>query len=174
MVRALRPPTGPSAARLLELLRGRGATLATAESLTGGALAKAITDVPGASAVYLGGAVTYATALKTALLGVSTQLVAEHGVVSAPCAAAMADGIRRATGSSYALSTTGVAGPDLQEGKAVGTVYVGIATPDGTTVLALELAGERAAIRERTCHEAVAALLAALEPHDASGAGGQD
>ncbi len=146
------------AAEALALLRAAGATLATAESLTGGRLAAAVTSVPGASASYLGGFVTYATELKKSLLGVSPELVEQYGVVSGECARAMATGCREATGASYGVATTGVAGPDQQEGKPVGTVFVGLSGPEGETVLAMELLGDRPRIQERACREALSAL----------------
>lgn len=151
-----------AAAEALGLLAGAEATLATAESLTGGRLAGAVTGVPGASASYLGGFVTYATALKESLLGVPQPLVETYGVVSAECAAAMAAGCRTATGATYAVSTTGVAGPERQEGKPVGTVFVGIAGPDGVTTLAMELVGDRHQVQERACREALSALCGIL------------
>jgi nicotinamide-nucleotide amidase len=125
----MRRRTSPDevAAQALALLAEAGATLATAESLTGGRLAAAVTSVPGASASYLGGFVTYATELKEALLGVPGTLVEQYGVVSGECARAMAEGCRAVTGASYAVATTGVAGPELQEGKPLGTVFVGVA-----------------------------------------------
>ena len=147
---------------LLEALVLRGATLATAESLTGGRLAARVTGVAGASRVYLGGVVAYATEAKQQLLGVPADLVARHGVVSAECARAMAEGARTALGATYALSTTGVAGPEEQEGKPVGTVFVGVAGPGDTTVTALELVGDRASVQDRTCREALSALAARL------------
>jgi nicotinamide-nucleotide amidase len=150
------------AAEALGLLAGSGATLATAESLTGGRLAAAVTGVPGASAHFVGGFVTYATELKESLLGVPHALVEAYGVVSAECAGAMASGCRAATGATYALSTTGVAGPDRQEGKPVGTVFVGMAGPDGVTTLAMELVGNRHQVQERACREALAALCGIL------------
>lgn len=146
------------AAEALDLLRAAGATLATAESLTGGRLAAAVTAVPGASASYLGGFVTYATELKESLLGVPPELVEQYGVVSGECARAMATGCREATGASYGVATTGVAGPDQQEGKPVGTVFVGLSGPEGETVLAMELLGDRPRIQERACREALSAL----------------
>ena len=152
----------PDATEALALLGAGGATLATAESLTGGRLAALVTAVPGASASYLGGFVTYATELKESLLGVPSELVERYGVVSAECARAMAEGCRGATGSTYALATTGVAGPDLQEGKAAGTVFVGIAGPDGATALAMELVGDRHQIQDRACREALSALCGIL------------
>jgi PncC family amidohydrolase len=150
------------AAEALTLLRAAGATLATAESLTGGRLAAAVTSVPGSSASYLGGFVTYATQLKESLLDVPRAIVEEYGVVSGECARAMAAGCRAATGATYALATTGVAGPDVQEGKPVGTVYVGLSGPDGETVLTMELVGDRRRIQDRACREALSALCGIL------------
>ena len=108
-----------------ELTR-RGVTLATAESLTGGALAD-LCRPPRERAVVRGGVVAYATSVKTGLLGVSEETVEAHGVVSAACAEAMAAGVKRLLGADWALSTTGVAGPTEQEGKPVGTVFVAVA-----------------------------------------------
>jgi PncC family amidohydrolase len=153
---------GADATEALALLRTTGATLATVESLTGGLLAGAVTAVPGASTSYLGGFVTYATELKETLVGVPHDLVERYGVISAECAQAMATGCREATGATYGLATTGVAGPDSQEGKPVGTVYVGIASPDGVRALTLELVGDRQRIRTRACREALSALCAIL------------
>jgi PncC family amidohydrolase len=136
----------------------RGQTVATAESLTGGRLGMLLTETPGSSATYVGGVVAYATALKVSLLGVPESVVETHGVVSGECARAMARGARALTGATYAVSTTGVAGPDPQEGKAVGTVFVGVAGPHEETVVALELAGSRFEIRDRTCAEALSTL----------------
>ena len=152
----------PDATEALTLLGAASATLATAESLTGGRLAAAVTAVPGASVSYLGGMVTYATALKQSLLGVPVELVERYGVVSAECARAMAAGCREATGATYALATTGVAGPDSQEGKPVGTVYVGIAGPDDVSTLTMELVGDRHQIQDRACREALSALSGKL------------
>lgn len=136
--------------------------MATAESLTGGRLGMLLTETPGASATYVGGVVAYATRLKGSLLGVPDPLVAAHGVVSAECALAMARGVRDLTGATYAVSTTGVAGPDRQEGKPPGTVFVGLVGDEVASALALELVGSREEIRERTCAEALSALAAML------------
>lgn len=141
---------------LVAALTARGATLATAESLTGGRLAAAVTSVPGASRVYVGGAVTYATALKESLLGVPEDLVWEHGVVSAECARSMASGVRGLTGATYAAATTGVAGPDSQEGKPVGTVYVAVAGPSGVVDVRLDLAGDREEVQRAVVDHALA------------------
>jgi PncC family amidohydrolase len=139
-------------------LRALGATVATAESLTGGRLAALLTALPGSSVTYVGGVVSYATSVKQRVLGVPAALVHEHGVVSAECAAAMAGGVRDLVGSTYALSTTGVAGPDEQEGKPAGTVFVAVSGPDGTTVERLALSGDREEIQEATCAAALSAL----------------
>ena len=150
---------GSVAARVLETLAGRGETLATAESLTGGLLCSRLTDVPGASRSFVGGVVSYATRVKVSLLGVPPEVVQEHGVVSEECALAMAHGVRGRLDATWGLATTGVAGPDQQEGRAVGTVWVAIAGPAGATARLLALGGDRAAIRQTSC-DAVLELLA--------------
>ena len=150
------------AARVHALLQERGETLATAESLTGGRLAASLTATPGASRSYAGGVVAYATSVKESLLGVSPALLAEHGVISAECALAMARGAAAVIGASWGVATTGVAGPDRQEDHPPGTVHVGLVGPGVTTALALELAGGRAEIQDRTCSEALSALAGIL------------
>ncbi|PWN02903.1 CinA family protein [Nocardioides silvaticus] len=146
------------AAVAISRLREEGATIATAESLTGGQLAARITAVAGASAVYAGGVVSYATEVKISLLGVPEDLVAAHGVVSAQCARAMAEGVRGLLRTSYGVSTTGVAGPDTQDGQPVGTVFVAVAGPVGTEVVRLALTGDRAAIQAAAVDGALSAL----------------
>ncbi|MDO7866990.1 CinA family protein [Nocardioides jiangxiensis] len=147
------------AAQLVATLQVRGQTVATAESLTGGLVAGAITAAAGASAVYVGGVVTYATHAKEELLAVPPEVIAGPGVVSAACAEAMAGGVRRLLGTTFGVATTGVAGPDEQEGKPVGTVFVGLAGPAGVTSYALHLEGDRVRIREATVEAALALLL---------------
>ena len=116
-------------------LMDRGATLAVAESATGGGLADRISSVPGSSRWFLGGFITYSRALKTALLGITTELIDQHGAVSAPVAEAMAQAARARTGATYTLSVTGNAGPTTDGNEAgVGHVYVGLATPDEISV----------------------------------------
>src|SRR3954454_15537531 len=129
--------TSSPAEQVVHTLRSRGVTLATAESLTGGGLGDAITSVPGASAVYAGGVITYATRVKVDLLGVPKDVVEQHGVVSSECAAAMAGRVRDLVGADVGVATTGVAGPDPQEGKPVGLVYVAVADQAGVAVYEL-------------------------------------
>jgi nicotinamide-nucleotide amidase len=131
----------------VELLRSRGATVAVAESLTGGLLGASLSVAPGSSEVFRGGIVAYATAVKQSLLGVPDEVVAKHGVVSDECAAAMAVGARDRVGATYGLALTGVAGPAEQEGKPVGTVHVGLAGPAEVTTRALRLPGDRDLVR---------------------------
>ncbi len=150
------------AATLAAELQGRSAMISTAESLTGGALGDILSAAPGASDTYLGGVVAYSTELKHKLLGVSQETVDQHGVVSAECVAAMAVGVRSVTGSDYAVSTTGVAGPTEQEGKPVGLVYVAVAGPAGVSTKELRLDGDRPQIRDATCREAISAAIEVL------------
>ena len=132
----------------LALLKEKGLTFATAESCTGGLLGAAITDLPGASAVYRGGVVSYWSAVKADVLGVPQKLLDEYGPVSEPVARAMAEGARRITGAELALSATGVAGPDKDErGNEVGTVFLGLATPEGTFCRKLRFGDRRDRIR---------------------------
>jgi nicotinamide-nucleotide amidase len=137
--------------RVLSQLVERGETLATAESLTGGLLSATLTDVPGASRSFVGGVVSYATRVKVSALDVPESLVERYGVVSGECAAAMAAGVRRRLDATWGLATTGVAGPDEQEGRPVGTVWVAVAGPDGAETRLLALDGDRQAIRRATC-----------------------
>ncbi len=117
----------------LGLLKEKGMTFATAESCTGGRVAERITALPGASAVYRGGVVSYWTSVKGAVLGVPQEILDRYGPVSEPCARAMAEGARRITGADIAVSVTGAAGPDPDErGVPVGVVYIGLAVPEGT------------------------------------------
>ena len=148
---------------ILETLATERHTLATAESLTGGLLASSVAAVPGASHSFLGGVVCYSTAVKQDLLGVSDDVVAEHGVVSQACAAAMADGVRALLHATWGVATTGVAGPDAQEDKPVGTVWIAVSGPGGVTTRGVSLTGDRGAIRERACVEAMSLLGGILE-----------
>ena len=126
------------------LLKEKGLTFATAESCTGGRVAERITALPGVSAVYRGGVVSYWTSVKADVLGVPADTLEAHGAVSEETARAMAEGARRITGADIAVSVTGVAGPDPDErGVAVGIVYIGLAAPDGTFCRPLDLGKRR-------------------------------
>ncbi len=130
------------------LLRARQVTLSVAESCTGGMLAEHITSVPGSSDYFLGGFLTYTDAMKTALLGVDSELLARHTAVSEESAIAMAKGARERTGSDFALSVTGVAGPGGgTETTPVGTVFIGMAHSAGAEAKRLKLFGDRQRIR---------------------------
>jgi len=147
------------AARLHEALLTRRLTVASAESLTGGGLGALLSGTPGASETYVGGVISYATGVKQRVLGVRAETVAEDGVVSARCAEEMAAGARDLMRADVAVSTTGVAGPTEQEGKPVGTVFVGVAGPWGVSAHALHVDGDRATIRRSTCAEALSLVL---------------
>jgi nicotinamide-nucleotide amidase len=159
-----------TAADVLRLLRVRGETLAVAESLTGGLVAAEITATPGASQVFRGSVTAYATELKHQLLGVDATLLDQHGAVDAQVAAQMADGVRKALGADWGISTTGVAGPEPQDGRPVGMVYVAVAGPstadsgafDGGKVAALRLNGGRTEIRKESVRSVLALLLEEL------------
>ena len=116
-----------------ELLIAKGKTLSAAESCTGGEIAHMITTVAGSSAYFLGSVTSYAISVKEKVLGVPHEIIEEKGVVSAEVAAAMAEGVRRLTGSDYAVATTGLAGPGGDDVNPVGTVWIGVAGPHGTT-----------------------------------------
>ena len=150
-------------APLLRKLAAQGLTLATAESLTGGLISKAITDVPGASAVFRGGVVSYQTPVKASLLGVDPELLETQGPVSRSVARAMAEGVRRLLDADLALAVTGVAGPDPDEfGAPVGLVYVALAGDGWCLCQELHLAGTRSIIRELTCQAALELLAEQL------------
>ena len=136
-----------NATTAVRLLAERSETFATAESLTGGLVAATVVEIPGVSAVFRGGLVVYATDLKHALAGVPEALLAERGPVDPDVALALAAGARQRCGADWGVATTGVAGPDPQDGKPVGLVYVAVAGPPGATVRELRLNGSRAEIR---------------------------
>ena len=132
---------------LTRLLRERGQTIGVAESLTGGLLGERLTAAAGASDVFRGAIVAYATDLKSALLGVPAALIAAEGAVSAACAVAMAQGARERLGATFGLALTGVAGPQEQEGQPVGTVHIGLATPAGVLSRSVRMPSDRPRIR---------------------------
>lgn len=162
---------GETARRVVARLVERSETVACAESLTGGLVTSRFVDVPGASAVLRGGIVAYATPLKAVLLGVDAGLLAERGAVDPEVARQMALGVRRVLGTDWGVATTGVAGPDPQDGQPVGTVHVAVAGPGAhdveqgrdahphVTARRLLLSGDREAIRLGSV-DAVLELLA--------------
>lgn len=152
----------PRPADVLAAAASRGWSLACAESLTGGLVVAALVSVPGASAVLRGGVVAYATDLKASLLGVDAGLLAARGAVDPDVAAAMADGVRRVARADVGLATTGVAGPDPQDGKPPGLVFVAVATPERSLVRRLDLAGDRPAVRAGAVDGVLALALEAL------------
>lgn len=141
-----------------ELFR-RSLMMASAESLTGGRLGDVMSAAPGASDTYLGGVISYATAIKHKVLGVSEETIEAHGVVSGRCAEEMAVGVRRLYDADWAVSTTGVAGPAQQEGKPVGLVFIGVAGPDIVRSERFEFDGDRAQIREQVVKTALDLVL---------------
>jgi nicotinamide-nucleotide amidase len=163
-------PAADVAVEVVRLLTVKGETLAVAESLTGGLVAAEITAVPGASKAFRGSVTAYATELKHELLGVDATLLASCGAVDPQVAGLMAAGVRKALGADWGIATTGVAGPEPQDGKPVGTVFVAVDGPltgstgasGGGKVTALRLNGDRAEIRMESVRSVLALLLEGL------------
>ncbi|EAR25196.1 CinA, C-terminal [marine actinobacterium PHSC20C1] len=155
--------TDELAAKIVAILTERRQTVALGESLTGGLLCAALVAVPGASAVLNGAVVAYNTAIKNQVLGVDASLLAIYGTVHPDVAAHMATGARDVLGvgeqqASYGLATTGVAGPEFHEGKAPGTVFIGLAATNFVETRDFFFTGNRAEIREQTVHAALECL----------------
>jgi nicotinamide-nucleotide amidase len=142
--------------------KGLGVTVGTAESLTAGMVSAVLADTAGASGMLQGGVVAYQNSVKSDVLGVPSELLAAVGSVDGDVAAAMAAGARNVLNSDIGVSTTGVAGPEEHDGKAVGTVFIGIATADGSASFEYGFTGNRAEIRGQACGAALERLLAAL------------
>jgi nicotinamide-nucleotide amidase len=159
--------TGVIAAAAVHELVERRQTVAVAESLTGGLLAATFVEIPGVSSVFRGGLVVYATDLKHSLAGVPETLLADRGPVDRDVAEALAEGARARCGADWGLATTGVAGPEPQDGKPVGMVFVAVAGPGGAVVRELSLSGSRSAIRHDTMTSAFALLVDELRKVDA-------
>lgn len=140
----------------------RGLTVATAESLTAGMVAAVLADIPGASGMLQGGVVSYQNSVKADVLGVPKHLLDDVGAVDGRVAAAMAEGARRICGADVGVSTTGVAGPEPHGGKAVGSVFIGIATPNGSTAYSYSFEGSRPEIRSLACAAALDRVLEVL------------
>jgi nicotinamide-nucleotide amidase len=170
------------ATEVVRLLRVKGETLAVAESLTGGLVAAEITSVPGASKAFRGSVTAYATELKHELLGVDAALLAARGAVNPLVAAQMAAGVRKALGADWGVATTGVAGPEPQDGQPVGTVFVAVDGPRGAgsgsaaggKVEALRLNGDRAEIRMESVRSVLALLLQELASEQTGNERAQD
>ena len=144
------------------MLIAAGQTVGTAESLTGGLVAAALTTVPGASAVVRGGIVAYAADLKNSLLSVPADLIDRVGTVHPDVAVAMASGARIRLGATVGVATTGVAGPDPADGQPVGTVHIAVSTPASSVHEALVLSGDRAEIRRNTVDHLLGLLVRTL------------
>lgn len=152
------------ATTIIKQLRKTGKTLATAESLTGGGLGAALTEVAGSSEVFLGGFTTYSDLSKNKLLEVPKRLITKHTSVSEEVARVMADNVRKIFKSDFAISTTGVAGPGKAYGKKAGTVWLAIASKKETIAIELSLSGDRATIRKATIESALATFSRILIP----------
>lgn len=151
-----------TAAVLIAALRERGLTVAVAESLTGGLGVADLVSIPGASDVVRGGVVAYATDLKATLLGVDADLLAAGGPIQSRVAEQMAQGVRQKLGADVGLATTGVAGPDPQDGHPPGEVWIAVATPTALRSVRLELGGDRATIRRETVGAVIELALDAV------------
>ncbi len=175
-------PAADVAVEVVRLLTVKGETLAVAESLTGGLVAAEITAVPGASKAFRGSVTAYATDLKHELLGVDAALLAARGAVDPQVAGLMAAGVRKALGADWGIATTGVAGPEPQDGQPVGTVFVAVDGPlaassggiDGGKVAALRLNGDRAEIRMESVRSVLALLLEGLASQQTGNERAQD
>jgi nicotinamide-nucleotide amidase len=157
----------PAGAEVIALLSARGLTIGVAESLTGGLLVSELIRTPGASRAVVGGVVAYNTALKHSLLGVDAELLRTNGAVDPEVARQMAGGVRVAVAvggrpADIGIATTGVAGPEPQDGMPVGTVYLGLAIRDEVTAVELALSGDRDTIRAAVVAEALGLLRRVL------------
>jgi len=149
--------------KVAKLLRNSGLTLSVAESCSGGLIAKRITDLPGSSGYFLFGAVTYSNDSKERVLGVPAELIEKYGAVSSEVALAMAEGVRRISGSDLAIATTGIAGPEGgTPEKPVGTVFIAVDSQEGGSSFLHHFEGDRSTIREATAEAALSLLLSRL------------
>lgn len=146
---------------IITLLNQKKETLSTAESLTAGGLSNALTSVPGSSDVFVGGITAYQSKIKVDHLGVSESLIHQHSVFSEAVAIAMAEGARKEFGSTWAIATTGVAGPGPSDGVAAGTVWIAVAGPVNQT-MELALAGDRESVRNAAISSAIATFARIL------------
>lgn len=158
------------AAKVIATLRDRSVNLAVAESLTGGLLSATLTTVPGASQVFLGGVISYATRLKTELLDIPARTIADHTVISEEVAIGMAVGLQRRANADWVIAATGVAGPDGQDGHEPGEVWICVlgpsiaSTPQFCQVERFDFEGDRDAVRVQTVDAACRMLLRVVSP----------
>ena len=146
------------------LLSAHGKTISVAESCTGGTLSQLFTSIPGASAFYLGGVTSYANSVKTNVLGVSESIIEKYGAVSSECVAAMAEGVRKITGSDFSVATSGIAGPGGgSEEKPVGLVWIGVSSSKGTETLKVLCKGGRKQNIERFSAYAMDTILKKIQ-----------
>ena len=146
------------------MLKAHGKTVSAAESCTGGTISALFTSIPGSSEFYLGSVTSYANSVKTGVLGVPEEIIATHGAVSSECVAAMADGVRRLTGSDYAVATSGIAGPGGgSDSKPVGLVWIGVSSQMGTETIKLTFRGDRKRNIERFASSALDTLRKKIE-----------
>jgi len=153
----------PDAARVIDAARAAGLTIATAESLTGGALCHALVAPPGASDVVYGGVIAYTPALKESLLGVDAALIDLHGTVSGEVAESMARGACAVTGAALGVATTGVAGPGELEGKPAGRVHISVAVAGTVTTERFDFEGDRPEVVARACDAAITMLARGID-----------
>ncbi len=146
------------------VLKKHGKTVSAAESCTGGTISALFTGMPGSSEFYLGSVTSYANSVKTEVLGVPAEIIASHGAVSSECVAAMAEGVRKLTGSDYSVATSGIAGPGGgTEEKPVGLVWIGVSSQKGTETLKLTFRGDRKRNIERFASSALDTLRKKIE-----------
>ena len=144
-----------------------GYTFASAESCTGGMLGSAITDIPGSSKVYKGGVISYTNEVKENVLGVSNNLLSRFGAVSAEAAEAMVVGVQKLLHSDFAVSTTGLAGPGGDDfGNPVGTVFIGVATPNTVCVQRFVFDGDRVSVRKQATQTALRLVIDAIKENE--------
>ena len=149
--------------RLIKALKTAGKTVATAESCTGGGIGHVLTAIPGSSAVYAGGVISYTNAVKERVLNVPAVTLDKHGAVSAETAGFMAKGVRELMFSDFGISVTGIAGPDGDgSGKPVGLVYIGVAFDEGVHTHEFLFEGDRSAVREQAIQAALELIFARL------------
>ena len=153
-----------SAELVIKKLKKFKATVAVAESITGGGLGQALTDIAGSSEVFLGGIISYSDESKIKELGVSKSSIKKFSAVSEEVAIEMAESVRKKFKSKYGISTTGVAGPGKAYGQKAGTVWIGISTPNNTFAIPLSLTGERKSIRQATIESALASFSRIIAP----------